>query len=294
MAEYSLAELARSGIYEIVNTINGKRYVGSAVSIALRWRQHRCELGKGRHNPKFQNAWLKYGADAFVFRVLEYVGDKQDLLSREQIYIDALNPEYNCAKVAGSNLGIQWGPQTLAKMSAASLRLWSTAGHKERMSAAHRGQILTAEHRAKISAANTGKKLSEAHAEKVAATNAARNKTLEHRALMSAYWKGRPKPAEQVEKMAASKRGKPLSLEHRAKLAAAGRLAALEGRHGYDRSKEICEQIGRSLATLTDDQVREIRSRRKAGVKQKELSAAYGVSQSGISNICSGKTYQWV
>lgn len=37
-----------SGIYEIVNTTNQKKYIGSAVDIKARWRSHRHELVKGK------------------------------------------------------------------------------------------------------------------------------------------------------------------------------------------------------------------------------------------------------
>src|SRR5690554_4932287 len=110
--------MAESGIYEIVKLVNGKRYVGSAVEVAQRWRQHQCELRKGRHNPHQQNAWNKHGAEAFGFRVIELVADKADLIGREQHYLDTIKPEYNWAKVAGSNLGITWSAETKARMGA--------------------------------------------------------------------------------------------------------------------------------------------------------------------------------
>ena len=209
MAEYSLAELARSGIYQIRNTVNGKLYVGSAVSIGLRWRQHRCEAAKGRHNRIFQNAWGKYGEDAFEFSVLEFVDDKSRLIEREQHYIDALLPAYNVALVAGSNLGIRWNKEVRAKMSVASKAVWEREGHREKQSLLHVGYSPSDEHRRKISEANTGRKLSDEHARIVALRNAERNASPEHRALISQYWKGKPKSAEQRAKISEAKRGKP-------------------------------------------------------------------------------------
>lgn len=209
MAESSLAELSSSGIYQIRNVHNGKFYIGSAVNLAQRWRQHRCELSKGRHNPHLQNAWRKHGESAFVFSVVEYVADKAKLIEREQHHIDTLLPAYNCAKVAGSNLGIKYGPEFSERVSTTHRRLWSTPGYREKMSKAHLGYVPTQEQRAKNSAANRGRKLNPEQAERVAANNRERNKSAQHRALMSAYWKGRPKTPGQLEKMAATKRGKP-------------------------------------------------------------------------------------
>lgn len=283
-----------SGIYAIVNTVNGKRYVGSAVSLAHRWRQHRCELGKGRHNPHMQNAWAKHGGDAFEFRVIELVEDKLNLLEREQHYIDQLKPEYNCAVIAGSNLGVKFGPEFAKKISAANHRLWASAGYREKMSLAHVGYLPTAEHRANLSAANKGKKLSAAHAALLARANTERNQSDIHRALMSAYWKGKPKTPEQIKKMAATKRGQTLTEDHRRKVGDGLKKAYLEGRRIVNMTEERREKIGRSLASLSDDQVRCIRTQWRTGVKQKDLCITFGVNCSRMSFICSGKTYRWV
>jgi len=219
--------MADSGIYEILNLRNGKRYVGSAVNLAHRWRQHQCELRKGRHNPHLQNAWNKHGADAFEFRVLELVPDKSRLIEREQHYIDTLCPEYNVAKVAGSNFGVKWSCETLARMAVASKRTWGCPEHRRKMSEAHKGQKSTPESRAKASAKLRGRKLAPEHAATIAAHNADRNRSDEHRAKVSAYWKGRPKTPEQIAKMAETKRGrpahnkgKPMSPEQKAKQSA--------------------------------------------------------------------------
>lgn len=203
------SEVAEAGIYEIRNRVNGKRYVGSAVAIPQRWRQHRCELGKGRHNPHLQSAWRKYGAEAFEFRVLELVADPTKLIEREQHYIDTLKPEYNVAKVAGSNLGLKWSEETRARIGEASKRVWSCPEHRQKMSVAHKGQKPTPEQRAKASAALRGRTLSPEHRAAVATRNVERNASPEHRAKVSAHFKGRPKPAEQIAKMAATKRGRP-------------------------------------------------------------------------------------
>lgn len=294
-AEFSVAPLAfNTGIYEIVNTTTGSRYVGSAVNLTCRWRQHRCELGKGRHNPHMQRAWAKYGEAAFVFQVIEFVPDKALLLEREQHYINTLRPEYNCARIAGSNFGMTARQETRDRISRANRRTWAEPGYREKMSLAHAGQVFTEEHREKIGAAHRGKKLSPAHSELLARINAERNRSTEHRALMSAYWRGRPKTAEQIEKAAAAKRGAPLSSEHRDRLAEAMRLAHAEGRHDYERSDALRHQIGRALATLNDAHVLEILDKRRHGAKQSVLSAEYGISQAAVSNICNRKTYTWL
>ena len=85
------------GVYEIVNTVNGKRYIGSSVDISSRFRHHKNELQKGIHrNPRLQNAWKKYGKEYFIFNLLIRC-DAEMTLTYEQICLDSLHPEYNIA-----------------------------------------------------------------------------------------------------------------------------------------------------------------------------------------------------
>jgi group I intron endonuclease len=82
------------GIYSIRNTVNGKQYIGSAVNMAHRWKLHVCKLlGARHHSSLLQNAWNKYGADAFEIRVLLQCV-RANLLFYEQICIDGLASEY--------------------------------------------------------------------------------------------------------------------------------------------------------------------------------------------------------
>lgn len=61
-----------SGIYIILNKLNGKKYVGSSKNIYSRWMKHRALLRINKHyNPHLQNAWNKYGENSFLFSVLE-------------------------------------------------------------------------------------------------------------------------------------------------------------------------------------------------------------------------------
>jgi group I intron endonuclease len=110
-----------AGVYAIVHVASGRAYVGSAVSMGHRWHVHQRRLRNGTHNRKLQNAWNKYGEDAFEFRVLE-VSAVTDLLVREQAYmdrLDAVDAGYNVRRVAESNLGLVMPAEVRAKMSAA-------------------------------------------------------------------------------------------------------------------------------------------------------------------------------
>jgi len=110
--------MAKTGIYEIVNLANGKRYVGSAVKFSQRWHKHRSMLRRGVHgNYLLQAAWDKHGEDGFAFRIIE-VCEKPQLLVREQIHIDH-GCDYNLAPVAGSPLGVKHTDATRQKFSEA-------------------------------------------------------------------------------------------------------------------------------------------------------------------------------
>ncbi len=76
------------GVYWILNSINGKIYVGSAVNVERRWKEHASELNRKVHiNKHLQNAWLKHGHAVFVFEVIEIVDDELWLKAREQAWI---------------------------------------------------------------------------------------------------------------------------------------------------------------------------------------------------------------
>ena len=76
------------GIYKIINVVNNKFYIGSAVNFSRRKTRHFSELRTGKHNnSKLQNAWNKYGELAFVFVVVEEVTDKALLLETENRWL---------------------------------------------------------------------------------------------------------------------------------------------------------------------------------------------------------------
>lgn len=97
-----MSETSCPAVYMIINTATGDRYIGSAVNAARRWNGHKHLLRKNKHHaPYLQNAWNKYGEEAFEFSVLEKC-DRPDLRRREQFWLDAERPTYNVSTVATS------------------------------------------------------------------------------------------------------------------------------------------------------------------------------------------------
>lgn len=105
MIEESLNNINRlpkvSGIYSIVNILNGHRYIGSSMNIHQRLASHRSKLRTGKHNnTHLLNAYNKYGEDKFKVQILEICSKVRDtLMFLEQKYLD-LKPEYNISPFA--------------------------------------------------------------------------------------------------------------------------------------------------------------------------------------------------
>lgn len=204
-----------TGIYEIVNTANGKRYVGSAVNFSRRWRDHTRRLGEGTHHtPTLLASWRKYGAAAFEFRKV-LICAKEHLVLYEQIVMDAMKPEYNIRPQARSNLGVKYSGEARAKISAAlkgnkcALGWKRTPEQRVKDAAGKLGKpspMLGRKHspdaRKKISDAHCGKKFSD---ETKAKMSAAKLKmSPETRTKMSIAQMGKKRSPESLAKRAAT------------------------------------------------------------------------------------------
>lgn len=96
----------RSGIYVLQNIENGKSYVGGTVNLKSRKRQHFSDLKLNKHkNKRLQDAYNEYSKDAFRYIILEFVDDIDNLVNKEQEWMDKLHPEYNINEIAGNYMG---------------------------------------------------------------------------------------------------------------------------------------------------------------------------------------------
>lgn len=143
----------KTGIYQITNIINGKFYIGSAVNISKRRNQHVHYLRKNTHpNIHLQRSYNKHGEENFTIEVLEYCG-LEELLEKEQFYIDTLNPPYNICKIAGSVMGRKDSEETKIKKSFNMKGKKHSEEAKKVMSEKAKGRIISVEQRVCISKA---------------------------------------------------------------------------------------------------------------------------------------------
>lgn len=87
----------KSGIYFIKCKSNNRLYIGSSVNIYNRLHQHLHRFKNNKHFKIMQNSVNKYGLENFECGVVEYC-EKENLLEREQYYIDTLKPYFNTNK----------------------------------------------------------------------------------------------------------------------------------------------------------------------------------------------------
>lgn len=154
-------EFLTSGIYSILNVDTNKFYIGSAVNFNKRWNLHKYKLNQNIHENRYlQAAWLKYGKEAFEFKILEYVCGKSQLIYKEQTWIDYTNCcnrsiGYNLAPTANSQLGVKRSDETKARISASKVGISKTftIEHKINLSIAARRTPKSKEHRAKLTQA---------------------------------------------------------------------------------------------------------------------------------------------
>jgi hypothetical protein len=103
------------GVYRWTNKKNSNAYIGSSTNISVRMYTYYSLLSLAKSNRPIDRALLKHGFSNFTLEILEYC-DKNNVLDREQYYMDILKPQYNIVEIAGSTLGYKHTPESLAKM----------------------------------------------------------------------------------------------------------------------------------------------------------------------------------
>jgi len=108
----------KAGVYKWTNKTTGSSYIGSSVNLSKRFTNYFSisflirEVAKV--NSVIYKALLKYGLSNFQLEILEYC-KPEDVLAREQYYLDLCSPKYNILTRAGSSYGFKHSAETLAK-----------------------------------------------------------------------------------------------------------------------------------------------------------------------------------
>ena len=90
-----------AGVFQVKNTANGRVLLGSSLNLDGPLNGHRFMLTIGTHrNEALQKDWNTYGAEKFVFEILEVAKVKDDphfdladeLTLLEEIWVEKLQP----------------------------------------------------------------------------------------------------------------------------------------------------------------------------------------------------------
>ena len=229
----------KSGVYQILNKVNGKRYFGQAKQLATRAQQHESSLNSGKHSNKhLQAAWNLYGSEAFQFLILHVIEDEVQRNVREQ------------------NLITEWygkGCYNISKNVTPIRRTWSKTPEEtaRKRSEAKKGIPRSEETKQKLREAGLGKKTSEETKKKLSEAMKGRVRSPEHCANLSAAVKGNTNALGRIvseetrRKISESQKGKIVSEETRSKIAEAGkgRPSTRKGKKGQKASEETRKKM---------------------------------------------------
>jgi group I intron endonuclease len=266
-----------SGIYSITNSINNKIYIGSAVCIKQRFIQHKSDLEKQKHNKRLQNFVNKYGIEVLKFNIVELVLDVNDLISREQFWIDYYESwrskrGFNICKVAGSTLGLKM-----------------TDSHKD----ACRKRMIGNKH-------SEGRKWTEEEKKEIGERS-------------KQFWKNNPSKKENMVKtLSEQRKGKPQWVDTPHPML--GKFGEDNPNYGKKRTKEFCELMrkralennGMKGVKLPQERINQISESKKKPValiddegnilkeyeSQKEATIELELTQGAVARVCKGEYKQ--
>lgn len=182
--------MINSGIYLINSKIKPYRcYIGSASNFINRWRCHVSNLKRNKHHSrKLQNHFNKYGIEDLLFSIIEEC-PINELIIKEQYFIDSYNPYFNICLIAGRTAGVKRTEETCKRISEA----------KKGKPSSRRGQEVTEETKNKLRIINTGKTISGETKKKISMALLNRVITEEHRNKISKSLKGKVKTLQHIE-----------------------------------------------------------------------------------------------
>ncbi len=138
-----------TGIYAILNLVNGKVYIGQTNNLHLRGRAHWSFLNNKKGNPHLQRAWSKYGRTNFVIGVVSECPEAEldNLEAAWILKMRAIERDF------GYNLDIRargpriYSPETLERMSQSQKGRKHSPETCRKISEANKGQVISEEQR---------------------------------------------------------------------------------------------------------------------------------------------------
>jgi len=161
-------------VYQIRNEINNDRYIGVAVNLGRRKKEHLRFLDNNKHNNKnLQEAWNEYGGNHFIFEVIQ-VCDVSERMSIEQKIIDENKNKgdyhlYNIALISSppSRLGCKLSKVTRMKMIMAHMGHTTSEETKQKIGKGTAGIHRTTEEKEHLSKIRKGMKFPNGYNKKV-------------------------------------------------------------------------------------------------------------------------------
>ena len=168
-------------VYALINTGTAECYIGSTKNLHKRITEHFKQLRGKYHDSYLVQESYDKSPSAFLFVLVEIVGDLELRLDREQWWIDNTNSSLNICKNARSKKGVVATDKTRIKMAEAGLgrkastetltKLRTAQQNRaqetiEKTAAKHRGMKRSAKTRANMSAAKIGRPQDESWVQK--------------------------------------------------------------------------------------------------------------------------------
>lgn len=271
-----------SGIYKIINNVNGNIYIGQSLDVKDRIRHHRYLLNKGTHSNNFLlNSYNIHGAECFSFEIIYTIKDRT--ITKEQI-IKILNDkeEYYIQKHHSFETGYNltsggdnkiFSEASIKKMSESHKGKFPSLLCRQKTSARMSNRVVSDDTRKKLSIANTGKKHTEADKQKMSVSRMGDKN---------------------------NRYGTHHSEESKRKIGEAqiGELNHNYGKTTPESVKQKCRDSYHGsqchLSKLDDDKVIAIKLALSEGQTGVSLAKKYGVATTQISSIKNGKTWRHI
>lgn len=210
------------GVYAIQNVDTKKVYIGSSIEFEHRINEHFNDLRQNKHcNSYLQASFNLHGRDVFVVEFLERCSNEEELLDKEQIWLDYFNSKYGVYNIAQDIRRPTLSAETRKKisntLSGRPTRPMSEET-KRKLRESCLGRKMSEEAKEKLRIYRTGKVASEETKQKLSKILRGKKRPEEAIRKTAEAHRGMKRPAESVKRSADGHRGKIFTEEHRRKI----------------------------------------------------------------------------